>query len=160
MASKYENQNKVICGLEFTSHEYKNKKIRVTTEFNGETYEYHMGTQTWRNAKDSKHSCFNPNGWRFKKYFKKIIKCLIIWKPIVKDFLGRTLEVSEDYMFNELEYTDTDKDVHKWYKKYAKFYHPDSLGRKLFPEEEVMFEIITDARDAAIEQNRIFSKYM
>ena len=70
--SKYENQSKVICGLEYSSHEYKNKKLRITVIVDGIKYQHYVCTQTWKNAKDSIQSTFNKLSWRFKKFFKPI----------------------------------------------------------------------------------------
>ena len=81
--SKYSNQTKVICGLTYHSHEYaypfegaKYKKLRITTTYNDVDYEYWTSTQTWKNPSENKNSSFDPNGWRFSKYFKAIIKTL------------------------------------------------------------------------------------
>ena len=188
MASKYENQEKIICGLLYNSHQYdfefdgaKYKKLRVTTIIGNIIYEYWMGAQTWKNGSESKNSSFDKDGWRFSKFFKaigtikeigkKVIEtfvkneknikqCLLptIWEPIEKDFIGRTLPQSEEYMLNELQQCDTIKDVHRWYKKYAKYYHPDFLKRELFPDEQITFEVITEARNDGCELIRQFNE--
>ena len=36
-------------------------------------------------------------------------------------------------------------------KKYAKFYHPDSLGRELFPEEEIIYSLLVQGRNEMCE---------
>ena len=158
MASKYENQIKEIGGLVFTSHEYKNRKLRVTVEIEKTVYQHFVCTQTWKNAKDSKQSTFNKLSWRFKKYFKIIKKEVqnylpVIYKP-VKDFIGRTLNTDE--IFDKVEYFETVKDVRKWFKNHAKYYHPDFLGRKQNPFEKEMYDEMVRVRDEAIEIIKLF----
>ena len=93
---------------------------------------------------------------RLRKLSKTIVKtvktyALTIWKPIEKDFLGRTIEECEDNIFEEMSCCETTKEVHKWFKKYAKFYHPDSLGRELFPEEEIIYSLLVQGRNEMCE---------
>lgn len=76
---------------------------------------------------------------------------LVIWKPIEKDFLGETLSESRQFMLNELEYCETPKDVNKWFKKYVKYFHPDFLGRELFPYEALEYELLIATKDSAWE---------
>lgn len=158
MASKYENQMKEIGGLVFTSHEYKNRKLRITVEIGKTIYQHFVCTQTWKNAKDSKQSTFNRLSWRFKKYFKIIKEEVqdylpVIYKP-VKDFIGRTLNMNE--IFDKVEYFETVKDVRKWFKNHAKYYHPDFLGRKQNPFEKEMYDEMVRVRDEAIEILKLF----
>lgn len=158
MASKYENQIKEIGGLVFTSHEYKNRKLRITVEIGKTVYQHFVCTQTWKNAKDSKQSTFNKLSWRFKKYFKIIKEEVqnylpVIYKP-VKDFIGRTLNMDE--IFNKVEYFETVKDVRRWFKNNAKYYHPDFLGRKQNPFEKEMYDEMVRIKDEAIEIIKLF----
>ena len=159
MASKYENQTKVIGGLEFTSHEYKNRKLRVTVTIGKTIYQHFVCTQTWKNAKDSKQSTFNRLSWRFKKYFKIIkeeVKNYLpaIYKPVQKDFLTRTLNLDE--IFNKIDNFETVKEVHQWFKRNVKYYHPDFLGRKQTPFEEEVYNELVHVRDEAIYILKLF----
>lgn len=159
MASKYENQMKVIGGLEFTSHEYKNKKLRVTVQIGKTIYQHFIYTQTWKNAKDSKQSTFNRLSWRFKKYFKVIKEEIqsylpAIYNPVQKDFLGKTLQECWDRIMEEANHLLSVKEVHQWFKKYIKYYHPDMLGRKQTFDEEISFNILVEIRDYSIHMIR------
>ena len=161
--SKYENQSKVICGLEYSSHEYKNKKLRITVIVDGIKYQHYVCTQTWKNAKDSIQSTFNKLSWRFKKFFKKIIEKTVnylpaIYVPIQKDFLGNTLKESWKTVMIEGGKTSSVKEVHKWFKKYAKYYHPDFLGRELNLDEKACLDVLVETRDALIEEFREMEK--
>ena len=161
--SKYENQSKVICGLEYSSHEYRNKKLRVTVVIDGIKYQHYVCTQTWKNAKDSIQSTFNKLSWRFKKFFKKIIEKTVnylpaIYVPIQKDFLGNTLKESWKTVMIEGGKTSSVKEVHKWFKKYAKYYHPDFLGRELNLDEKACLDVLVETRDALIEEFREMEK--
>ena len=159
MASKYENQTKVIGGLEFTSHEYKNRKLRVTVTIGKTIYQHFVCTQTWKNAKDSKQSTFNRLSWRFKKYFKIIKEEIknylpVIYKPVQKDFLTRTVNPNE--IINKVDKFETIKDIRKWFKDYAKYYHPDFLGRKQSPFERDAYNELVFIRDEAISIIKLF----
>lgn len=129
----------------------KRKERRLTVRLNGFEDEYECGTESFRKGSFLKNL--------IKKSIHKSIETMAkphnylpaIWNPIEKDFIGRTLSQSEEYMLNELEDCETIKDVHKWYKKYARYYHPDFLGRNLFPDEQITFEVITEGRDMACE---------
>ena len=161
--SKYENQSKVICGLEYSSHEYRNKKLRVTVVIDGIKYQHYICTQTWKNAKDSVQSTFNKLSWRFKKFFKKIIEKTVnylpaIYIPIQKDFLGNTLKESWKAVMIEGGKTSSVKEVHRWFKKYAKYYHPDFLGRELNLDEKACLDVLVETRDALIEEFREMEK--
>ena len=161
--SKYENQSKVICGLEYSSHEYRNKKLRVTVVIDGIKYQHYVCTQTWKNAKDSVQSTFNKLSWRFKKFFKKIVEKTVnylpaIYVPIQKDFLGNTLKESWKTVMIEGGKTSSVKEVHKWFKKYAKYYHPDFLGRELNLDEKACLDVLVETRDALIEEFREMEK--
>ena len=161
--SKYENQSKVICGLEYSSHEYKNKKLRVTVVIDGIKYQHYVCTQTWKNAKDSVQSTFNKLSWRFKKFFKKIVEKTVnylpaIYVPIQKDFLGNTLKESWKTVMIEGGKTSSVKEVHKWFKKYAKYYHPDFLGRELNLDEKACLDVLVETRNALIEEFREMEK--
>lgn len=161
--SKYENQSKVICGLEYSSHEYKNKKLRVTVVIDGIKYQHYVCTQTWKNAKDSVQSTFNKLSWRFKKFFKKIVEKTVnylpvIYVPIQKDFLGNTLKESWKTVMIEGGKTSSVKEVHRWFKKYAKYYHPDFLGRELNLDEKACLDVLVETRDALIEEFREMEK--
>lgn len=161
--SKYENQSKVICGLEYSSHEYRNKKLRVTVVIDGIKYQHYVCTQTWKNAKDSVQSTFNKLSWRFKKFFKKIIEKTVnylpaIYVPIQKDFLGNTLKESWKTVMIEGGKTSSVKEVHRWFKKYAKYYHPDFLGRELNLDEKACLDVLVETRDALIEEFREMEK--
>ena len=158
--SKYSNQTKVICGLTYHSHEYaypfegaKYKKLRVTTTYNDVDYEYWTSTQTWKNASENKNSTFDPNGWRFLKFFKEVkdaIKKVVkrfsenmlpmIYNPIRKNFIGETDEQSIDYIGSKFAFAETSKNVRRLYKQFVKYYHPDMLGRNLFPHEQLMLD--------------------
>lgn len=157
--SKYENQKKVICGLEYSSHEYKNKKLRVTVVIDGIKYQHHVCTQTWKNAKDSIQSTFNNLSWRFKKFFKQIKENVnnylpVIYNPVQKDFLGNTLKESWDRIMEEATKLSSIKEVHKWFKKYIKYYHSDFLGRKQTFDELTCFEVLVETRDVLINEFR------
>lgn len=161
--SKYENQSKVICGLEYSSHEYKNKKLRVTVVIDGIKYQHYVCTQTWKNAKDSVQSTFNKLSWRFKKFFKKIVEKTVnylpvIYVPIQKDFLGNTLKESWKTVMIEGGKTSSVKEVHRWFKKYAKYYHPDFLGRELNLDEKACLDVLVETRNALIEEFREMEK--
>lgn len=154
--SKYENQSKVICGLEYSSHEYRNKKLRVTVIIDGIKYQHYVCTQTWKNAKDSIQSTFNKLSWRFKKFFKKIEEKTnsylpVIYNPIRKDFLGTTDEESFNWILDKLERCESSKELRKTYKQMIKNYHPDILKRELFPHEQIIFNEIKRYKDIMME---------
>ena len=154
--SKYENQSKVICGLEYSSHEYRNKKLRVTVIIDGIKYQHYVCTQTWKNAKDSMQSTFNKLSWRFKKFFKKIEEKTnsylpVIYNPIRKDFLGTTDEESFNWILDKLDRCESSKELRKTYKQMIKNYHPDILKRELFPHEQIIFNEIKRYKDIMME---------
>lgn len=157
--SKYENQKKVICGLEYSSHEYKNKKLRVTVIIDGIKYQHYVCTQTWKNAKDSIQSTFNNLSWRFKKFFKQIKEINnsylpMIYNPIQKDFIGRTSETTYNYIGDSLSNCLSVKELNKVYKKIVKYYHPDYLGRELFPSELSLYTWLKALKDTMVEEFR------
>lgn len=76
---------------------------------------------------------------------------LIVWKPIEKDFLGRTLKECEERMDYEMSICESSGDVRKWFAKYIKFYHPDFLGRPLTPCEQIEYDLIVKCKDSMLE---------
>ena len=154
MASKYSDQEKIICNQKYNSHQYdfefegaKYKKLRITTIIENVIYEYWTSTQTWKNASESKQSSFNPNGWRFPKYFKAIGKVIIdtVEKTFTKfteekqsllpakledislvNFWGRFDQEYFDMIKNEFTEALTLKEIKAVYRKYAKRLHPDT----------------------------------
>lgn len=128
----------------------KRKERRLTVRLNGFEDEYECGTESFKKGSFLKNL--------IKKSVHKAIEtmvqphnCLpVLWQPVVKNFLGETPEELDNYMLDELELCESKKDVHKWYKKYIKYYHPDFLGRELFPYEKIMFKVVTESRDKAI----------
>lgn len=154
MASKYSYQEKIICNQKYNSHQYdfefegdKYKKLRITTIIENVIYEYWTSTQTWKNASENKQSSFNPNGWRFPKYFKAIGKVIIdtVEKTFTKfteekqsllpvkledvslvNFWGRFDQEYFDMIKNEFTEAITLKEIKAVYRKYAKRLHPDT----------------------------------
>ena len=177
MASKYENKEKIICGLTYNSHQYgfeyegaKYKKLRTTTVIDNIIYEYWTSTQTWKNASENKNSSFNKDGWRFPKYFKaigtikevgeKVIETFgkikkdveksllpVVYNPIRKNFIGETDNESMEYMTIKFGVCETKKEVSRVYKQFAKYYHPDFLGRDLFPHEKIIYQWLKDGKE-------------
>ena len=154
MASKYSDQEKIICNQKYNSHQYdfefegaNYKKLRITTIIENVIYEYWTSTQTWNIASESKQSSFNPNGWRFSKYFKAIGKVIIdkVEKTFTKfndekryllpakledislvDFLGCFEQEYFDMINDEFGEAITLKEIKAVYRKYAKRLHPDT----------------------------------
>ena len=154
MASKYSDQEKIICNQKYNSHQYdfefegaKYKKLRITTIIENVIYEYWTSTQTWKNASESKQSSFNPNGWRFSKYFKAIGKVIIdkVEKTFTKfteekqsllpakledislvNFWGHFDQEYYDMINDEFGEALTLKEIKAVYRKYAKRLHPDT----------------------------------
>ena len=163
MASKYENQMKEIGGLVFTSHEYKNRKLRITVEIGKTIYQHFVCTQTWKNAKDSKQSTFNRLSWRFKKYFKVVKNEFqsylpAIYNPIQKDFIGRTSEKTYNYIGDLLGNCSSVKELNRAYKKVVKYYHPDYLGRELFPSELSLYTWLKTLKDELVKEIRLMEE--
>ena len=154
--SKYVNQTKVINGISFTTVSYSKGKLEIKADgFDGSLW---CGTQTWKTKENganvTKRSGFHLESKRFKESFvaneKPSSLLPMIYSPVVKNFLGETLEECNEIRLNEIDLLETVQDVRQWYKKYNKLYHPDFLGRELFPHEKIMFSVITETRDKLI----------
>lgn len=160
--SKYENQVKKVCGLDFSSHEYNSKarKLRVTTVIKGIIYEYWMSTQTWKNAKESKHSSFNPKGWRFPKYFKVIKEKVQSYLPIPTDkirlenFFGNLEQSHWTVINDEFGKAFTLKEIKAVYRKYSKRLHPDknkTINPLEFQTLKALYEIFVEQRKMLVD---------
>ena len=154
--SKYVNQTKVINGISFTTVSYSKGKLEIKADgFYGSIW---VGTQTWKTKENganvTKRSGFHLESKRFKESFvaneKPSSLLPMIYSPVVKNFLGETTEESIEYMYNELTNCESLKEVRSWYKKYAKYYHPDFLGRDLFPYEKITYNYLNDAKEKLI----------
>ena len=136
----------------------KRKERRLTVRLNGFEDEYECGTESFRKGSFLKNL--------IKKSIHRIIENMskpssllpIIYEPIQKDFLGIVIPESEERMFDEIEYFESIKDVRSWFKKYAKYFHPDFLGRELFPYEEVIFNELVRCRNVGLEMFRQFAE--
>lgn len=159
---------KIINNIKFTAHEYikKLRKYRVTAEgYEGERL---YGCDTWEKHCDGDvtdgRSSFSPKNKRwFQTDFKKnenVISSLLptVYTPIQKNFIGVTLPESFDRMIDELGCIESIKGVRLWFKKYAKYYHPDFLGRELFLDEQITYDILVETRDAAIDEIKMLEE--
>ena len=134
------------------------REVRISKKTGKKYYAYRLDVQMvgYSNILE-----ISTTSWKNQSFIKRLIKvsvnqeaqtyALAIWNPIEKDFLGRTIEECEDNIFEEMSYCETTKEVHKWFKKYAKFYHPDSLGRELFPEEQIICSLLVQGRNEMCE---------
>ena len=184
MASKYSDQEKIICNQKYNSHQYdfefegaKYKKLRITTIIENVIYEYWTSTQTWKNASESKQSSFNPNGWRFPKYFKAIGKVIIdtVEKTFTKfteekqsllpakledislvNFLGHFDQEYFDMIDNEFNKAFTLKEIKAVYKKYAKRLHPDTsrASNNTFEILKGLYEVSKEMRIMMVDNCR------
>ena len=154
--SKYVNQTKVINGISFTTVSYLKGKVEVVAY--GYVGSMWVGTQTWKTKENganvTKRSGFHSESKRFKESFvanKKPSSLLpMIYSPVIKNFLGETPEELDDIMWDELSECESLREVRSWYKKYAKYYHPDFLGRDLFPYEKIIYNHLNDAKEKAV----------
>ena len=184
MASKYSDQEKIICNQKYNSHQYdfefegaKYKKLRITTIIENVIYEYWTSTQTWKNASESKQSSFNPNGWRFPKYFKKIGKVIIdtVEKTFTKfteekqsllpakledislvNFWGHFYQEYYDMIDNEFNQAVTLKEIKAVYRKYAKRLHPDTskASNNTFETLKGLYELNKEMRIMMVDNCR------
>ena len=184
MASKYSDQEKIICNQKYNSHQYdfefegaKYKKLRITTIIENVVYEYWTSTQTWKNASESKQSSFNPNGWRFPKYFKAIGKVIIdtVEKTFTKfaeekqsllpakledislvNFLGHFDQEYYDMIDNEFHQAVTLKEIKAVYRKYAKRLHPDTskASNNTFETLKGLYELNKEMRIMMVDNCR------
>lgn len=184
MASKYSDQEKIICNQKYNSHQYdfefegaKYKKLRITTIIENVIYEYWTSTQTWKNASESKQSSFNPNGWRFPKYFKAIGKVIIdtVEKTFTKfteekqsllpakledislvNFWGHFDQEYFDMIDNEFNKAFTLKEIKAVYKKYAKRLHPDTsrASNNTFEILKGLYEVSKEMRIMMVDNCR------
>ena len=105
--------------------------------------------------------------WKKQSFIKRLVKtsvnpskpvvysCLpVVYNPIQKDFLGKTLQECWDRVLEESNHLMSVKEVHQWFKKYIKFYHPDMLGRKQTFDEEICFNTLVEIRDSSIHMIR------
>ena len=184
MASKYSDQEKIICNQKYNSHQYdfefegaKYKKLRITTIIENVIYEYWTSTQTWKNASESKQSSFNPNGWRFPKYFKAIGKVIIdtVEKTFTKfteekqyllpakledislvNFLGHFDQEYYDMINDEFGEALTLKEIKAVYRKYAKRLHPDTskASNNTFETLKGLYELNKEMRIMMVDNCR------
>ena len=85
-----------------------------------------------------------------KKSITKIVEVMskpsnylpAIYNPIRKNFIGETDKESMEYMGFQMAFCTDTKELHKVYKQFAKLYHPDFLGRELFPHEQIVFDYL------------------
>ena len=184
MASRYSDQEKIICNQKYNSHQYefefegaKYKKLRITTIIENVIYEYWTSTQTWKNASESKQSSFNPNGWRFPKYFKAIGKVIIdtVEKTFTKfteekqsllpakledislvNFWGRFDQEYFDMIKNEFTEELTLKEIKAVYRKYAKRLHPDTsrASNNTFEILKGLYEVAKEMRIMMVDNCR------
>lgn len=71
----------------------------------------------------------------------------VIYNPIRKSFLGETDKESFNYLLKQLEQCETPRALRKTYKQLIKYYHPDYLGRQLFPHEQVIFNLLREYKE-------------
>lgn len=128
----------------------KRKERRLEVRLNGFEDVYECGAESFKKGSFLKNL--------IKKSIHKAIETMVqphnylpvLWQPVIKNFLGETIEECNEIRLNEIDLLETVQDVRQWYKKYIKFYHPDFLGRELFPHEKIMFSVITETRDKLI----------
>ena len=141
--------NKIVEKIAKTSGN-KRKERRLEVRLNGFEDVYECGTESFKKGSFLKNL--------IKKSIHKSIETMVrphnylpvLWQPVVKNFLGETTEESIEYMYNELDNCESLKEVRSWYKKYAKYYHPDFLGRDLFPYEKITYNYLNDAKEKLI----------
>lgn len=167
--SKY----KLLEGQTFSIKDYQVKVIRYHKELkiskkSGRKYSAYRLDVQLEGFQDILE--ISTTSFRKQSFIKRLVKISVnpskpvvysylpvVYNPIQKDFLNRTFHESWERLENEVEYFETVKDVHKWFKKYAKYYHPDFLGRNLSPDEQECFEALVCYRDQAIEILSIFA---
>ena len=71
----------------------------------------------------------------------------MIYNPIQKNFIGETSDDSFDWILDRLEDCESSKELRKVYKQMIKQYHPDILGRPLFPDEQAVFNELKRYKD-------------
>lgn len=128
----------------------KRKERRLEVRLNGFEDVYECGTESFKKGSFLKNL--------IKKSIHKVIETMtqphnylpVLWQPVVKNFLGETQEELDDIMWDELSECESLREVRSWYKKYAKYYHPDFLGRDLFPYEKIIYNHLNDAKEKAI----------
>lgn len=128
----------------------KRKERRLEVRLNGFEDVYECGTESFKKGSFLKNL--------IKKSIHKAIETMaqphnylpVLWQPVVKNFLGETPEELIEYMYDELNNCESLKEVRSWYKKYAKYYHPDFLGRDLFPYEKITYNYLNDAKEKLV----------
>lgn len=165
--SKYVNQTKVINGISFTTVSYLKGKVEVVAY--GYVGSMWVGTQTWKTKENganvTKRSGFHSESKRFKESFvaneKPSSLLPIVYEPIRKNFIGETDDESMEYICKSFVGCESIREIRNVYKRFAKMYHPDSLGRELFPHELLVHEhVLKVMRDGAINQFRAYNKVM
>ena len=164
--SKY----KLLEGQTFSIKDYQvkviryHKELKISKKSGKKYYTYRLDVQ----LKDFQDILeISTTSWKKQSFIKRLVKisinpskpvvysCLpVVYNPVQKDFLTRTL--NPDEIINKVEYFETVKDVRKWFKDYAKYYHPDFLGRKQSPFERDAYNELVFIRDEAIEIIKLF----
>lgn len=139
----------------------KRKERRLEVRLSGFEDVYECGTESFKKGSFLKNL--------IKKSIHKIIETMVkptnylpmIYNPIRKNFIGETDDESINYIVKTFTECDTIKEVRKIYKRFARMYHPDSLGRELFPHELLVNEhILKVMRDGIIDQIKAYDKVM
>lgn len=129
----------------------KRKERRLTVRLNGFEDEYECGTESFKKGSFLKNL--------IKKSVHKLIETMnkpssllpMVYNPIRKNFLGITDKESLEYMGHCLMVeSDDDKAIRRTYKQFAKLYHPDYLGRELFPDEVIVLEVLKETKEIAL----------
>lgn len=139
----------------------KRKERRLEVRLNGFEDVYECGTESFKKGSFLKNL--------IKKSIHKIIETMVkptnylpmIYNPIRKNFIGETDDESIDYICKSFVGCESIREIRNVYKRFAKMYHPDSLGRELFPHELLVHEhILKVMKDGAINQFRAYDKVM
>lgn len=161
--SKYQNfegQSFNIKGLDVQVVRY-HREVRTSQKTGKKYYAYRLDVQMvgYSNILE-----ISTTSWKNESFIKRLQKISVnkvytnvynylpvVYNPIRKNFLGETDEQSFDWIFKELEKCENSKELRKTYKKMAKNYHPDSLGRELFPDEQIVFNELKRYKDIMLE---------
>lgn len=168
--SKYQNfegQSFNIKGLDVQVVRY-HREVRTSQKTGKKYYAYRLDVQMvgYSNILE-----ISTTSWKNESFIKRLQKISVnkavnntftdvnnylpvVYNPIQKDFLGSTLNESWKMVMVEGGKVSSVKEVHKWFKKYAKYYHPDFLGRELNLDEKACFDVLVETRDALIEEFR------
>lgn len=156
-----EGQSFNIKGVDVQVIKY-HREVRTSQKTGKKYYAYRLDVQMvgYSNILE-----ISTTSWNKQSFIKRLMKtsvnkvvnnvynCLpVVYSPIQKTFIYDTFKESWDGVMEEASKLSSIKETRSWFKKYAKYYHPDFLGREQTVDESTCFEVLVETRDVLINE--------